>query len=53
VLEGDDLAALFSIFVRFEALYAEVDERRRRYGEDVAIEDAVPTPRIAGRRRAA
>lgn len=53
VLEGGDVAALFSIFERFEALYAAVDERRRRYGEEVAIENSVPTPRTAGRGRAA
>lgn len=53
VLKGGEVAMLFSIFERFEALYAEVDERRRRYGDDVAIEDLAPAPRIAGRRPAA
>lgn len=55
VLDAGDITALFAAFQRFEALYAELDERRRRYGEGVEIEDSIRAPRVngAGRRRAA
>ena len=55
VLGESDLAALFAMFERFETLYAELDERRRRYGDDIEIEDSARAPRIggAGRTRAA
>jgi len=40
VLGKGDIAKLFSIFERFEALFAELDERRRRYGDGEEIDDS-------------
>jgi DNA-binding MarR family transcriptional regulator len=40
VLDKGEIEGLFSIFERFEALFGELDERRRRYGDDVEIESS-------------
>ncbi|MND00063.1 hypothetical protein D3C83_185530 [compost metagenome] len=37
VLDDGDIEKLFAMFERFEALYAELDELRRRYGDGVEI----------------
>ncbi len=37
VLDDGDIEQLFAMFERFEALYAELDDLRRRYGDGVEI----------------
>jgi DNA-binding MarR family transcriptional regulator len=48
VLDEGDIKNLFAIFERLEALYADLDERRRRYGDRIEIEDVVRAPRVNG-----
>lgn len=48
VLAPGDIDKLFAIFERFEALYAELDERRRRYGDGVDIETPARRLKSAG-----
>jgi len=39
LVEKGDIEKLFAIFRRFEAVFGELDERRRRYGDGEDIED--------------
>jgi DNA-binding MarR family transcriptional regulator len=48
ILDAGEIEKLFAIFKRLEALYADLDERRRRYGDSIEIEDVVRTPRVNG-----